>query len=326
MSSFVMSRCAALVGIGAFTSAGLSGCNTTPTPAIQSTPSGFRIGSIEVNTAPLLAQSGDPTASWAQQALPGQLARVFGAYMAQGAPGATLNARINFDLSRVGWVRQPRHDQGRRDAERRRRSGPRDNRACDRDILSGHGATRAAGAGLPGPGDGAHAGLRVQAQEEIGSLRRRQSKVHRFPSCAETCSLRRTLGGRPDDSLYERLTAQDRIRRPRDLGERVRRALSDDTPERQQVGPIGQLERPPRVLLHHQNAHGAFLDDLGRARRTIRPRSAAPARATAHQAAAATVWPSGRARPPPSAARRRSERGLPDRGAGPGGETARTRA
>ena len=110
-------------------------------------------------------------------------------------PGGDAQRAHRLDLSRVGWVRQPRHDQGRRDAERRRRSNPRDNRPCHRDILSRHGPTRAAGAGLPGPGDSAHAGLRVQAEEEIGSLRRRQTKEHGFPSCAGACSLRRTPTG-----------------------------------------------------------------------------------------------------------------------------------
>ncbi len=108
MPTHVLTRRAALVSIGAFAAAGLSGCNTTPTPAVQSTASGFRIGSIEVNTAPLLAQSGDPTASWVQQALPGQFARVFGAYMAQGAPGgATLNARIDSIYLGLGGSANP---------------------------------------------------------------------------------------------------------------------------------------------------------------------------------------------------------------------------
>jgi len=109
MSIFVMTRRAALVGIGAFASAGLSACNTTPTPAVQSAAaSGFRISSIEVNTAPLLAQSGDPTASWAQQALPGQIAQVFAAYVAQGAPGgATLNARIDSIYLGLGGSANP---------------------------------------------------------------------------------------------------------------------------------------------------------------------------------------------------------------------------
>ena len=97
MSRNVLTRRAALVGFGAFAAAGLSGCNTTPTPAVQSAAaSGFRINAIEVNTAPLVAQSGNPTANWVQQALPGQLAQVFAAHMAPGAPGgATLNVRID---------------------------------------------------------------------------------------------------------------------------------------------------------------------------------------------------------------------------------------
>jgi hypothetical protein len=107
MSSFVMARRAALVGFGAFASAGLTGCNTTPTPAVQYEPSGFRIGSIDVNTAPLLAQSGDPTASWVQQALPGQLARVLAAHMAPGAPGATLNARVDSIYLGLGGSANP---------------------------------------------------------------------------------------------------------------------------------------------------------------------------------------------------------------------------
>jgi len=110
MSTFVRTRRAALAGIGAFAvaAAGLSGCNTTPTPAVQSTASGFRIGSIEVNTAPLLAQSGDPTANWVQQALPGQLAQIFAAYVAQGAPGgATLNARIDSIYLGLGGSANP---------------------------------------------------------------------------------------------------------------------------------------------------------------------------------------------------------------------------
>jgi hypothetical protein len=107
MSTFVMTRRAALIGIGAFASAGLSGCNTTPTPAVQSTASGFKISSIEVNTAPLVAQSGDPTASWVQQALPVQLAQVFTAHMAPGAPGATLNARVDSIYLGLGGSSNP---------------------------------------------------------------------------------------------------------------------------------------------------------------------------------------------------------------------------
>src|SRR5271170_2307568 len=108
MTTYVLTRRAALVSFGAFAAAGLSGCNTTPTPAVQSGAAGFRIGAIEVNTAPLLAQSGDPTANWAQQALPGQIAQVFAAYMAPGAPGgATLNARIDSIYLGLGGSADP---------------------------------------------------------------------------------------------------------------------------------------------------------------------------------------------------------------------------
>jgi hypothetical protein len=96
MATHVLARRAALVAFGVWAVAGLSACNTAPTPSVQSTASGFRIGSIQVNTAPLVAQSGNPTASWAQQALPGQLAQSFAPVMAPGDPsGATLNVRID---------------------------------------------------------------------------------------------------------------------------------------------------------------------------------------------------------------------------------------
>jgi hypothetical protein len=57
---------------------------------------GFRIRAIAVNTTALLAQSGNPTASWVKQALPKQLARAFAAHMAPGdRTGATLSVRID---------------------------------------------------------------------------------------------------------------------------------------------------------------------------------------------------------------------------------------
>ena len=55
----------------------------------------MRIGATQVDTTPLLAYVGNPTAGWAQQALPGSLAQVFAAHMAPGDPGAaTLSVRI----------------------------------------------------------------------------------------------------------------------------------------------------------------------------------------------------------------------------------------
>jgi hypothetical protein len=94
-----MTRRAALFSLGAFAAAGLSGCNTTPTAGVQpgaAAPAGLRIGAVNVDTAPLVAYVGNPTAGWAQQALPGALAQAFGARMAPGDPGAaTLNVRLD---------------------------------------------------------------------------------------------------------------------------------------------------------------------------------------------------------------------------------------
>lgn len=101
MPASMVTRRAALLGFGAFGAAGLSGCNTAQAPAVQTQAqppptSGFRISAIEVNTAPLLAQSGNPTANWAQQALTAQLAQAFAASMAPGDPGgATLSVTVN---------------------------------------------------------------------------------------------------------------------------------------------------------------------------------------------------------------------------------------
>ena len=84
----VLTRRAALLSLGAFASAGLAGCNTTPSAGVP----GLSIGAIEVDTTPLLAYVGNPTAGWAQQALPGALAQALGS----GAPGGPpLHVRIN---------------------------------------------------------------------------------------------------------------------------------------------------------------------------------------------------------------------------------------
>ncbi len=84
----------ALAGFAALAAAALSGCNTTGPAAPP--PVGYRISNIVVDTTPLLAQSGNPTAQWAQQALPGALAQVLAAHMAPGDPsGETLSVRID---------------------------------------------------------------------------------------------------------------------------------------------------------------------------------------------------------------------------------------
>jgi hypothetical protein len=97
MPTSVLTRRVVFLSLGAFATPGLTGCNTTPTAGVQpAAVSGYRIGAINVDTTPLVAYVGNPTASWAQQALPGALAQTFAAHMAPGDPGAaTLNVRIN---------------------------------------------------------------------------------------------------------------------------------------------------------------------------------------------------------------------------------------
>ena len=94
MPGDVFTRRAALVGFGAFASAGLSGCNTAPSAGIQpaAAPSGLNFGAVNVDTTPLVAYVGNPTAGWAQAALPGAIAQALGS----GAPGGPpLNVRID---------------------------------------------------------------------------------------------------------------------------------------------------------------------------------------------------------------------------------------
>lgn len=99
MPTYVLTRRAALLSLGAFAAAGLGGCNTTPTAVVSpvaAATSGFRIGAVNVDTTPLIAYVGNPTAGWAQQALPGALAQALGGHIAPGDPGAaTLNVRID---------------------------------------------------------------------------------------------------------------------------------------------------------------------------------------------------------------------------------------
>jgi hypothetical protein len=94
-----MSRRAALAALGASALVGLGGCAPTSAPTVQAgaqPTSAFHISSIQVDTSPLLAQSGNLTAQWVQQALPAQLAQAFAANMAPDDPnGATLSVRIN---------------------------------------------------------------------------------------------------------------------------------------------------------------------------------------------------------------------------------------
>ena len=93
MSRDVFTRRAALLSFGAFASMGLSGCNTTPIAGVQpAAATGLGVGAIDVDTTPLVAYVGNPTAGWAQQAVPAALAQALGS----GAPGGRpLHVRID---------------------------------------------------------------------------------------------------------------------------------------------------------------------------------------------------------------------------------------
>ena len=97
----VLTRRAALVVLAVFAAGGLSACNTTPSAGIEPmAASGMGGGAIDVNTTPLIAYVGNPTAGWVQQSLPGALARILGPatsgglhvrvdtlYLGNGGPG-----------------------------------------------------------------------------------------------------------------------------------------------------------------------------------------------------------------------------------------------
>jgi hypothetical protein len=87
--------CAALAAVALL---GLAACGPTTGPAVQATSSqasGVRIHNIQVDTSALVAQSGNPTAAWVQQALPAALAQLLAADLAPDDTGApTLTVRV----------------------------------------------------------------------------------------------------------------------------------------------------------------------------------------------------------------------------------------
>ena len=91
MSAFPLTRRAALAALGALALPSALAVRSANAQA------GVRFRDIEVDVSPLRASSGDPTAAWVQQALPGALAQALAPYMAPGdRSGATLVARIDF--------------------------------------------------------------------------------------------------------------------------------------------------------------------------------------------------------------------------------------
>jgi hypothetical protein len=90
MSAFPLTRRAALAALGA-----LALPSALAVRSAHAQP-GVRFRNIVVDVSPLRASSGDPTAAWVQQELPGALAQALAAYIAPGdRGGATLVARID---------------------------------------------------------------------------------------------------------------------------------------------------------------------------------------------------------------------------------------
>jgi hypothetical protein len=80
-----LTRRGALLGFAAFSAAALAGCNTTPSAGVEPAVAS---GAISVDTSPLVAYVGNPTAGWVQQSLPGQLAQILG-------PATAVHVRID---------------------------------------------------------------------------------------------------------------------------------------------------------------------------------------------------------------------------------------
>jgi hypothetical protein len=87
MSTSALTRRAAIGAIGALA--------LTPAAGLAQGPVRFR--SVAADVRPLRASSGEPTAAWVAETLPGALARAMGPYLAPGdRAGATLIARIDY--------------------------------------------------------------------------------------------------------------------------------------------------------------------------------------------------------------------------------------
>ena len=169
MPTFALTRRAALLSFGGFAAAGLGGCNTTPSAGVQpgaAPPPGLRIGAVNIDTSPLVAYVGNPTAGWAQQALPGALAQAFGSRIAPGDPGAVpLNVRIDTLYLGGGGPADPDRMRGVAMV-----GGHTISVRADLDIYFEPDRPGPAGAGFAGQGAGAGGGLRLPAEEEVGRL------------------------------------------------------------------------------------------------------------------------------------------------------------
>jgi hypothetical protein len=91
MSAFPLTRRAALAALGALAFPPVVAVRTA-----QGQPN-VRFRAIKVDVSPIRASSGDPSAAWVEEALPGALAQALAPYLAPGDRyGATLVARIDY--------------------------------------------------------------------------------------------------------------------------------------------------------------------------------------------------------------------------------------
>ena len=154
----LLTRRAALVGLAAFAAGGLSGCNTTPSAGIQPWPPRGLGGAISVDTTPLVAYVGNPTAGWVQQSLPGALAQVLGSRASGG-----LHVRIDTLYLGNGGPGDPDRMRGVATLGR-----PDDQRAGGLDLLAKPDRSGAAGTGAAGPRAGAVGRLRLPVEAKNG--------------------------------------------------------------------------------------------------------------------------------------------------------------
>ena len=99
MSGQTLTRRAAIVACGAFA------FGTATWGEVALAQSGLAVGAIRVDVAPLRANAGDPTATWAEQELPRQLAEAFSGRLTP--KGGTLAVRIDsltFGPNKDGWA------------------------------------------------------------------------------------------------------------------------------------------------------------------------------------------------------------------------------
>ena len=122
----------------------------------------MRIGAVNIDDAALVAYVGNPTAQWAQQALPGALAQAFGARMAPGDPGAVpLNISLNTLYLGGGGPADPDRMTGVATV-----GGHAISVHAVSTYISNPDRSGAAGAGSAGPGAGAGGRLRLPAEAE----------------------------------------------------------------------------------------------------------------------------------------------------------------